>query len=202
MMETAGQSRKVTYPEYETLEAQSEVRHEFEAGQVFAMAGGTLNHNRLSRRLANLLEAHTALKKCWVFTENVKVEVLKGTSYRYPDVVVACHPFDLRGNNQLIRQPRLIVEVLSKSTEKADRGVKWQRYRKIPPLIYYLLVDQYKVTVELISRIEETEVWTITVYESLDDVIVLPRLNAELGLKAIYEDIDLVGEEADEEEVL
>ena len=90
-------------------------------------------------------------------TENVRVEVLKDDSYRYPDVVVACHPFDLRGNDQLIRQPRLIVEVLSTSTEKADRGSKWQRYRKIPSLIYYLLVDQYKVPVDLFSRIEDTD---------------------------------------------
>lgn len=85
--------------------------------------------------------------------------------------------------------------MLSKSTEQADRGIKWLRYRKISSLIYYLLVDQYKVMVELFSRIEETDVWTVTVYESLDDVIVLPRLNAELLLAAIYEDIELIEEE-------
>lgn len=199
MMETAPeQSLKLTYPEYKTLDESSETRFEFDAGQVYAMAGGTVNHNTLVGNVQGILKPQIRKQGCRTFTENVKVEVLKGTSYRYPDVVVACHPFDLRGDNQLIRQPRLIVEVLSKSTEKADRGVKWQRYRKVPSLIYYLLVDQYKVTVELFSRIEETDDWINTLYESLDDLVVLPRLNAELSLQAIYEDIELVGDEAEE----
>ncbi len=202
-MEIAGQqSLRLTYTEYKTLDEASETRFEFDAGQVYAMAGGTINHNTLVGNVQGALKPQLRQQNCRAFTENVKVEVLKSSSYRYPDVVVACHPFDLRGDNQLIRQPRLIVEVLSKSTEIADRGVKWQRYRKIPALIYYLLVDQYKVTVDLFSRIEETDVWTNTLHESLDDVIVLPRLNAELSLAAIYEDIELVSEEADEEEVL
>lgn len=196
-METTAITHRLTYPEYEALEAQSDIRHEFEDGQVLAMAGGTLNHNRLIRRVANSLEGQASLKRCWVLTENVRVEVSKGSSYRYPDVVLACHPFDLRGNNQLIRQPRLIVEVLSTSTERADRGLKWQQYRKIPSLIYYLLIDQYKVTVDLFSRVEDTDAWVNTFYDTLDDVIVLPRLNAELTLNAIYEDIELVAEEAE-----
>lgn len=181
--------------EYTALDEQSELRHEYENGLVVAMAGGTLNHNRFTRRVANLLEGQPSFKRCWVLTENVKVEVLKGTSYRYPDVVVTCHPFDLRGDSHIVRQPRVLVEVLSTSTERADRGVKWQRYRKIPSLWYYLLVDQYKVTVELFSRIEETDAWISSIFESLDDVIVLPRLNAELSLQAIYDDIELIGEE-------
>lgn len=197
-METQQLETNFSYLEYLTLEAQSETRYEYESGRVFAMAGGTLNHNRLIGNIFTGLKPQSKKAGCWVLTENVKVEVLKNTLYRYPDVVVACHPFDLRGNNQLIRQPRLIVEVLSKSTEKADRGVKWQRYRKIPSLIYYLLVDQYKVTVELFSRIEETSAWVSSMYESLDEVIVLPRLDAELPLSAIYDDIELLGEEADE----
>ena len=194
-METAQQPFFLTYPEYKKLEESSETRFEFETGQVYAMAGGTLNHNTLIGNLQTVLRPSLKSQNCRVFTENVKVEVSKNEAYRYPDVVVACHPFDLRGTNQLIRQPRLIVEVLSKSTEKADRGVKWQRYRKIPSLIYYLLVDQYKVTVELFSRIEETEDWINTIYENLDDVIALPRLNVELSLRAIYEDVELVGDD-------
>lgn len=200
-METQQLGTNLSYPEYLTLEAQNETRYEYESGRVFAMAGGTLNHNTITGNFLSNLKPQLKQKSCKVFTENVRVEAVRDLSYRYPDVVVACHPFDLRGNNQLIRQPRLIVEVLSKSTEKTDRGVKWQRYRKIPSLVYYLLVDQYKVTVELFSRIEETDAWISSMYENLDEVIVLPRLAAELPLSAIYDDIELLGEEADEEEV-
>jgi len=197
-METAQQPILLTYSAYKTLEEASETRFEFEAGQVYAMAGGTLNHNTLVGNIQAALRPPLRSQSCRVFTENVKVEVAKNQAYRYPDVVVACHPFDLRGDNQLVRQPRLLVEVLSKSTEKADRGVKWQRYRKIPSLIYYLLVDQYKVTVELFSRIEETDEWISSIYELPGDVIVLPRLNVELSLRAMYEDIELMPEEVDE----
>lgn len=181
------------------MEKQSEIRHEFDAGQVYAMAGGTVNHNLLAGNIFIDLKGQLRQSGCKSFIENMKVEAVRDLSYRYPDVLVACHPFDIRGSNQLIRQPRLIVEVLSKSTEKVDRGVKWQRYRKIPSLIYYLLVDQYKVTVELFSRIEETDEWVLSSYESLDDVIVLPRLNAELALQTIYDDVELLGEEDTEE---
>lgn len=198
-MEPTTQNRHLTYPEYEALEQQSELRYEYEAGQVYAMAGGTLNHNGITGNVYSGLKGQVRGKSCKVYFSDVKVEVLKQISYRYPDVVVACHPFDLRGTNQLIRQPRLIVEVLSKSTEQVDRNVKWQRYQRISSLVYYMLVDQYKPRVELFSRIEETNEWIYAAYESLDDVIVLPRLNAELPLAAIYEDIEFGGEEESEE---
>lgn len=110
----------------------------------------------------------------------------------YPDVVLTCHPFDLRGNNLIIRQPRLLIEVLSESTAHKDRGDKWRDYRKMPSLWYYMLVDQYTTTIELFSRIEETAEWINSIYESADDVIVLPRLDCELSVGAIYDGIELV----------
>lgn len=87
--------------------------------------------------------------------------------------------------------------MLSKSSEDRDRGKKWYDYRKMPSLWYYMLVDQYSITVELFSRIEETDEWINTIYESPDDIIVLPRLNAQLSVNAIYDGIELIPE-ADE----
>lgn len=181
-----------TVEEYLALEEKSEVRHEFYNGEMYAMAGGTVNHNRLTRRVANLLENQSALKKCSVYTENLRVEVVRGIYLPYPDVVVTCHPFDQRPDQTIIRQPRLLVEVLSKSTANHDRGFKWQRYRKMPSLWYYMLVDQYKTTIELFSRIEETDEWINTIYEQAEDVILLSRLKAELSVQAIYESIELI----------
>lgn len=185
---------KLTVSEYLKLEENNEVRHEFRDGRAYAMAGGTVNHNRLTRRVASLFDAQPSLKRCGVFSENMKVEVVRGVYLPYPDVVVACHPFDLRGNNLVIRQPRVLVEVLSKSTASTDRGFKWQRYRQMPSLWYYLLVDQYKMTVELYSRVEQTDEWIYTVYEEPEEVIVMPRLDLELPLAAIYDGIELVPE--------
>ena len=184
--------RRLTVEEYLAFEEKSEVRHEFYDGEVYAMAGGTINHNRLTRRVANLLDNQPSLKKCGVFSENMKVDVRDGRYIPYPDIVVTCHPFDLRGNNLIIRQPRLLIEVLSKSTAHKDRGDKWRDYRKMPSLWYYMLVDQYATTVELFSRIEETNEWINTIYERTDDIIKLPRLAVELNVGAIYDGIELV----------
>ncbi len=184
--------RRLTVEEYLAFEEKSEVRHEFYDGEVYAMAGGTINHNRLTRRVANLLDNQPSLKKCGVFSENMKVDVRDGRHMPYPDIVVTCHPFDLRGNNLIIRQPRLLIEVLSKSTAHKDRGDKWRDYRKMPSLWYYMLVDQYATTVELFSRIEETNEWINTIYERTDDIIKLPRLAVELNVGAIYDGIELV----------
>jgi Uma2 family endonuclease len=195
-------SKRYSLNEYLQLEEKSEVRHEFYQGEIYAMAGGTVNHNRLTRRVASLLENQPALNRCGVFSENMKVDVPSGaaeTYMPYPDVVVTCHPFDLRGDNLIIRQPRLLIEVLSKSTANHDRGFKWLKYRKIPSLWYYMLVDQYSTTVELFSRIEDTNEWINTVYEELADTIVLPRLSVEINVGAIYDGISLI---ADQEESL
>ena len=187
--------QKYTVEEYLKAEEKSEVRHEFYNGGIYAMAGGTINHNRLTRRVANLLEGQPSTSKCGVFSENMKVDVRAGGHMPYPDVVLTCHPFDLRGNNLIIRQPRLVVEVLSKSTAYKDRGDKWRDYRKMPSLWYYMLVDQYKVTVELFSRIEATDEWIYTIYETPDAVVPLPRIDCELSVNAMYDGIDLVPDE-------
>ncbi|GAB4024005.1 Uma2 family endonuclease [Spirosoma koreense] len=195
LTEQSRQSHRYTIDEYLALEEKSEVRHEFYNGEIYAMAGGTVNHNLLIDNVKDLIKGYTKHKGCRVFSENMKVDVLTGMYMPYPDLVLTCHPFDLRGDNQVIRQPRLLVEVLSKSTARNDRGFKWQRYRKMPSLWYYMLVDQYSMTVELFSRIEETAEWINTIYEAPEDVIAFPRLGFDLSVGAIYDGIELIPED-------
>lgn len=188
----AGPPRKLTVEEYLDLEEKSEVRHEFYNGEIYAMAGTTTAHNLLIDNVKDVLKPQVRPRGCQVYSENIKVEVIRTSYLPYPDIIVTCHPFDLRRDNLIIRQPRLLVEVLSKSTAHVDRGFKWLRYRKMPSLWYYMLVDQYTTTVELFSRVEELDEWINTVYETLEDVIVLPRLDIEMTVKAIYEGIEIV----------
>lgn len=185
---------RYTVEEYLTLEETSEVRPEFYNGEVYARAGRTVNHNRLTRRVATLLENQASRNQCEVFSENMKVDVRTGGQASYPDVVVSCHPFDLRGNNLILRQPRLIADVLSKATVLKDRGAKWRGYRKISSLWYYMLVDQYSMNIELSSQIEETDEWINTLYEQQEDVIVLSRMNLELTVGGSCEGIELLPE--------
>ncbi len=190
----------ITVARYLELEENSAVKHEFYRGQmrvVADMAGTTLQHNRLVRRVANLIEGQPVNRRCGVFTENIKVEVIRDEYLPYPDVILTCHPFD-RQSRLIIRQPSLLVEVLSNSSEKSDRGFKWLQYQTMPSLLYYILVDQYRIRVELFSRVEQTDVWTYQTFEQADDVLVFPRLDFELSVGAIYEGIDLTAAEDDE----
>lgn len=187
----------LTVARYLELEESSEVKHEFYRGQmrvVADMAGTTLQHNRLVRRVANLIEGQPATRRCGVFTENIKVEVVRDEYLPYPDVIFTCHPFDLQ-SRLIIRQPSLLVEVLSDSSEKKDRGFKWLQYKTMPSLLYYLLVDQYVTSIELFSRVETTDIWTYQTFENTDDVIVFPRLDFKLSVGAIYDGIDLTATE-------
>ncbi|MBD2705707.1 Uma2 family endonuclease [Spirosoma sp. BT702] len=162
--------QKMTVEEYLAFEGKSEVRHEFYNGEVYAMAGTTITHNLLVDNVKEIIKHQLRPRGCQVFSENIKVEVFRDTYLPYPDIIATWNPFDLRGDNNIVRQPRLIIEVLSKSTENHDRSFKWQRYRKMPSLWYYMLVDQYSMTVELFSRIEETAEWINSMYESSEDV--------------------------------
>jgi len=191
----------MTVEDYLIREEKSEIRHEFYNGQVYAMAGGTVNHNRLIDNVKDSLKGQVQKRGYPVFSENMKVDVMQGVYMPYPDVVLTCHPFDLRGDNTVVRQPRLLIEVLSKSTASHDRGFKWLRYRRMPSLWYYMLIDQYTMTVELFSRIEETDEWIKTIYENLDDVLVLPRLNCELLFSDIYVDIELIPDVEDAQQL-
>ncbi len=188
----------MTVEDYLIREEKSEIRHEFYNGQVYAMAGGTVNHNRLIDTVKDGLKGQVRKRGCQVFSENMKVDVMQRVYMPYPDVVVTCHPFDLRGDNTVVRQPRLLIEVLSKSTASHDRGFKWLRYRRMPSLWYYMLIDQYTMTVELFSQIEETDEWINTIYEHPNDILVLPRLNCELPVNDIYADIELIPDVEDD----
>ncbi|MGA0558148.1 Uma2 family endonuclease [Larkinella sp. VNQ87] len=196
MEATATSKPRLTVEEYFKLEETSEIRHEFYRGQIFAMAGSTLRHNVLVDAVKDLFKAHFRPKGCGVYSESVKVEVTKGEYYPYPDIVLTCHPFDLQ-SQYIIRQPSIIVEVLSKSSVGTDRGYKWQEYQKMPSLLYYLLVDQAKMAVELFARVEHMDQWTYQAFYKPEDVVVFPRLDFELTVGAIYEGIDLTVEEGE-----
>ncbi len=179
--------RKYTLEEYFELDKNSEVRHEFYEGEVFAMAGTTRNHNRLAKKVTRLLDDAFAEKGCEAMMESVKLEAIKDKYYPYPDVMLVCDPTD--NDPHIIKNPVLIVEVLSNSTSDYDRTFKLRRYRNIASLQYYLLISQYEVFVELYARTTESQMWAYSSYEDLDEVVNLPSIGYQLSLKNVYENI-------------
>jgi Uma2 family endonuclease len=185
-MEAPSLTKYYTVQEYFDLEKVSEIRHEFYRGEIFDMAGTTLNHNDIVDNVKRHIKNHFAPKGCRVFSESVKLEVIKGSYYPYPDIVVTCHPDDLRAQ-YVVSQPSLIVEVLSKSTSDHDRNFKWKHYQRMPSLMHYLLVAQNECYAELFSR--NIHFWKYEAFDQPEQSIVFEHLDVELPLSVIYENI-------------
>ncbi len=184
-----GQPDKKKYysvEEYFELENNSEERHEYYNGEIFAMAGAILNHNRLIRKIGSILDRQ--LKKgCDVFAENVKLEAIRNMYYAYPDLMLTCEPNDLK-EKLFIRCPSLIIEVLSESTTRYDRDFKLRQYKAIRSVQYYMLVSQYEIRIELYSRLNDFQ-WQYEDFAELNQTINLEKLDIILSLAEIYNNI-------------
>jgi Uma2 family endonuclease len=183
------QPRRYTPEEYFALEERSEVCHEYLEGEVFAMAGGSKSHNLLVQSAATSLRLSLRGRGCQVFAENVRLEVKENKYYTYPDVVVSCDLID-RQDPYFVRQPVLLVEVLSPSTAEYDHTTKFENYQKIAGLQHYLLVSQAAWIVEWFRR-DEAGQWIYTLLTGPDATLEIPDLGLVLPLRELYEDTDV-----------
>lgn len=170
--------------EYLAFEAQSPSKHEYAAGQVFAMAGASARHNRIALNIGARLHQATRSGPCEAFIADMRLRI--DQVIYYPDLMVCCDPDDR--DPYLKTRPCLVVEVLSDSTERIDRGEKLYNYQRIPTLEGYLLVSQDQLRVDLYRR--AGSVWEFTTYDQWDDQVSLPCPEATLALREIYERIE------------
>lgn len=151
-MSTA-EKRRLTPAEYLALEVASQGRHEFYAGEMFAMSGGSYWHNLVKDNLAHAVRNRLAGRGCTVLTSDQRVKVDATGLYTYPDVVVFCgKPVFEDGIHYSAVNPLVLAEVLSDSTEKYDRGVKFGHYRQLPSVQEFLVLAQDRVSVERYRR--------------------------------------------------
>ncbi|MDX2285536.1 MAG: Uma2 family endonuclease [Bacteroidia bacterium] len=179
-----------TYEEYLALEQSSQERYEYYFGKVRAMAGGTRRHSLIT---LNLLAALKRSKKpgCLVYGPDMKLELLAQRQYYYPDLMLTCQPDEMASlGKTFIRQPVLIGEVLSDSTEDLDRNGKFKSYMAIPSLRYYVLISQHAQVVEVFSR-QSHDFWHYRQYSGRDAVVDLAGIGIQLNLADIYEDVPL-----------
>ena len=138
---------------YLAWEAAQGERQEYFQGEVFAMAGGTENHNTVALNAAVALRNHLKGTPCKVFISDIRVQVAAVDAYFYPDVVVRCQPKSAPDGKAISTDaPVLIIEILSDSTATWDRGGKFAAYRQLPSLQEYVLIDPQAQTVELYRR--------------------------------------------------
>jgi len=182
---------KVTEEEYLALDRAAEVRSEFLDGEMWAMSGGSRWHSQLAMNFGS--ELHSALRggNCRVFNSDLRVRVMPRRMYAYPDLTVVCGNVLLADNERdVLLNPTVIIEVLSPSTEKYDRGVKFQYYRTIESVRDYVLVSQDHVRIEQFTR-GESSTWTLRDYQSLEDQLKIESIGAAVPLSLIYDGVEL-----------
>ena len=163
------------------------IRHEYVAGEVFAMAGASKRHGTLALNMAITLRQHLRGKPCGVWVADMKVRVKADSAYYYPDVVATCDPADLSPDapKDFLEAPKLVIEVLSDSTEPVDRREKLLSYRRLPSLDEYVLIDQNRLWVEVFRRTPAG--WTQDIYEA-GEVVRLASVGLDVPMAELYAD--------------
>ena len=179
---------QMTAEEYLEFERSSPDRHEFRDGEVWAMAGAKNRHTRVGRNLLLLLSG-VAQAGCEALANDVKVRVDGSRMYYYPDLAFTCE--QINDDLEYITAPCLIVEVLSPSTEKFDRGLKFEDYQTLPSLETYVLVTTTRRKLEVFRRVTSTK-WEYERLEGDDAVLELTCPKVALKLADIYEGVSVV----------
>jgi Uma2 family endonuclease len=185
MTQPARPRHRYSYDEYLAYERDSGLKHEFEDGEIYAMAGGSRRHNALASRVSAALELGRPAG-CVAFQSDQKVRVLATGKATYPDATLVCGPIEGDPADPLgatITNPTVLVEVLSPSTEADDRGAKWQHYQLIPSLTEYVLVSQTETRIERYRRLSSGG-WE---YVEVTSGVLRLSTGAELDLAKLYD---------------
>ncbi|NJL64111.1 MAG: Uma2 family endonuclease [Methylacidiphilales bacterium] len=178
-----------TVEEYLQLEQVSEIRHEYLGGQVFAMSGGSKEHNLIAGNLYSRLRSYLRGGSCSVFMADMKVRIQLANQnksiFYYPDIIVSCDPNDQ--DRFSLNYPCLIIEVLSPSTELTDRREKLVNYRTLETLQEYVLVSQDEIKIEIYRKDAQGN-WLIQTLGK-DDELRLDSIGLTLTMAEIYEDV-------------
>lgn len=181
----------LTPAEYLALERQGERKHEYAAGERIAMVGASFRHNLIQTSVVASLYSQLGNRPCAVLPSDMRVKIEPLGIYTYPDITVVCGEPQLEDDERdTLLNPTVIVEILSPSTERYDRGRKFQRYRLIPSFREYVLIAQDAYTIDHYIR-QADNTWNLSTSDRLDDTIALPSIGCTLALADVYEKVPL-----------
>ncbi len=168
-------------------------RYEYSDSVARLMSGGSIEHDRIARNMTNAIDTHFLSGPCTVFGSDVQTLVGSKSDgcehYFYPDVTVSCDVADRRRGNKLIRSPRMVVEVLSPSTEFFDRGRKLELYEACQSIHEIVLVSQFARHVEVHRREEDGVTWSYQLYRP-DEHVELMSVDVQISMNEIYKGIN------------
>ncbi|MBJ7900735.1 MAG: Uma2 family endonuclease [Cyanobacteria bacterium RI_101] len=177
--------------DYLRLEEKSLLKHEYIDGEIYAMAGTTDSHNTIALNLAVLIRNHLRGTNCRVYFADIKARLEERNRFYYPDLLVTCDPKDAETPTYK-RFPKLVIEVLSDSTESFDRGAKFSDYQTLASLEEYVLVNSRRWQVEIYRRAEAPGwQWQYFNHTPAHPALTLASVGLDLTLAEVYEDVSL-----------
>jgi Uma2 family endonuclease len=176
----------ISVEDYLSGEPLSDVKHEYVDGEVYAMAGASRAHGQVALRLASALQARCDSGPCSTYIGDMKARLMISGQdiFYYPDIIVTCDRRDT--DDYFLRFPKLIVEVLSPSTERLDRQEKFTHYRTIPTLEEYVLVSQERPEVTVFRQ---RSGWVAEVTAGLEAILHLESVDFHLPLSVLYQKV-------------
>lgn len=181
------QNAYLTAEEYLQREKNTPVKHEYINGEIYAMAGATDTHVTIAGNIFALLLSHLRGSGCRVYISDMKARIESKNRFYYPDVMVTCEEKD-RENTTYKKFPRLIIEVLSDSTEAFDRGDKFVDYQSLETLQEYVLINSNKARIECFRRTEKN-LWMLQFYTEADRQFQFSSIDFSGTIDDIYEEV-------------
>ena len=193
MSVSAPATRPMLIAEYLEREFLAQTKSEFWDGELISMAGASEPHSRIQMNIVGLVLSKLQGTPCRLYGSDLRVRLQNRPRYRYPDLMILCGKpeFDEADARKMsVINPRVIVEILSESTESEDRGRKFDDYRSIPSFEEYVMVAQDSGRVESWWRQPDGN-WKISVWIGLETAARIESLAIELPMKRVYEDVEL-----------
>jgi Uma2 family endonuclease len=189
-MKTARKQAPMTFEEYLVRERQAAFKSEYFPDEIVALAGAGRRHNLIVANVIGELRSQLKTRPCHVYPSDMKVRIAKAGASLYPDVMVVCgeEKFEDESGDCLLN-PTVVIEVLSDSTERYDRGKKFEHYRQLESLAEYLLVSCDEIRVEKFTR-QSSGLWMLSETIGIEASVVLESVSCSLALSEIYLKVD------------
>ncbi len=185
--------QKMSIEEYLEMENEADEKHEYYRGEIFAMSGAKVPHNRITSNLLIALGSKLKGKNCHPYGSDARIHIESNTLFTYPDISIICgEVITLNNDDYNVLNPTVIIEVLSKSTANYDRGEKFKLYRDIATLKEYILVYPEKTDIE-IFRLNENGHWELEEYKSLADTVIIKSIDETVLVSDIYDGVHIAG---------
>lgn len=183
--------------EYLEIERASDTRHEYVDGEIYAMAGESLAHSQICINIAGEIRRALKRSRCQALSPNMKVRAETRGMFAYPDLSIVCgEPVFHDLQRDVLLNPKVIIEVLSPSTQRYDQTKKFFRYRKeIPSLTDYILIYQDTAFIEHHEKQSDGR-WVHNAFDGLDDTFRIPSVGCEIPVSEIYDRVDLPTDDA------